>query len=88
MVKGALNTRKRVYAVMRHAAIFHDGVGESVDVEEVSEDKNKPKWQFGLEEARGRKHRIFIPVEDQKSSSAYGAIFGAFRAERQECVMG
>ena len=43
VVKGVLNTRKRVYAAMRHAAIFHDEVGESVDVEEVSEDKNKPK---------------------------------------------
>ena len=41
MVKGVLNTRKRVYAAMRHAAIFHDEVGESVDVEEVIEDKKQ-----------------------------------------------
>ena len=40
VAKGALNTRKKVYAAIRHAATFHDDVGELVDVEHVS-DENK-----------------------------------------------
>ena len=54
----------------------------------LSKTKNKPKWQFGLEEAQVRKHRMVGAVDGQKSSGAYGAVFGAFGAERQECVMG
>ena len=34
----ALDTRKKVYAAVRHAATFHDGVEELVDIEEVSEE--------------------------------------------------
>ena len=55
VAKDALDTRTKVAAAIRHAATFDDEVGELVDVEYVSEeDKQEPKWQFGLKEAEGR----------------------------------
>ena len=49
IAKDALDTRKTVCAAIRYAPTFHDEVEELVDVDEISvEDKNKPKWLFGL----------------------------------------
>ena len=48
----------------RSMATFHDEVEELVDIEEVSEeDKLKPTWLLGFEEAEGRKHRMVRTVE-------------------------
>ena len=41
MAKDALDTRKKVYAAIRHTATFHEEVGELVHVEVVSEEGKK-----------------------------------------------
>ena len=40
----------------------------------VKRTKNKPRWQFGLEEAEGRKHRMVRAVEGKIISAAQGAV--------------
>ena len=41
-----------------------------VEVRVEEEDKPEPKWQLGLKEAEGRKHRIIRVVEGKIGSTA------------------
>ena len=71
IAKEAFDTRNKVYAAVRYAATFPDGVEDLADVEEViQEDKKKPQWLFDFEEAEGRTHRMVRAVEGKSSSSA------------------
>ena len=63
----ALDTRKKVFAAIRYAATFHDGVEKLVDVEEYSEeDKKTPKCVLAFKEAEGRKYRMVSALEGKK----------------------
>ena len=56
MAQDAVDTWK-INAASRYAAALHDWLGEVVDVSEIGErNKNKPKEQFQIVEAEGRKH--------------------------------
>ena len=67
IAKYDLDTRKKVYAAIRYAAIFRDGVEELLAVEEVSEeDMKKLERLFGSMEAEGRKHRMVRAVGGKK----------------------
>ena len=50
MAEDALDNGKKVCAANREAAAFHDGMEELVDVEEISEEDNKPKRLLGFKE--------------------------------------
>ena len=54
----------------------------------LAKTKTNPSDKLALRRPKGRKRRMVRAVEGQISSGAYGAVFGAFGAERQECVMG
>ena len=64
--KGALNTRKKVYAAIRYAATFHDDVAELVDVEEVREEDKKKQAQMTIWPQGGR---MVTAAEGRKKSS-------------------
>ena len=74
MAEDALDNGKKVCAANREAAAFHDGMEELVDVEEISEEDNKPKRLLGFEEPKVASTELSVLFEVRICSTVYAEL--------------